>query len=164
MELLSKVKINKKGGIWQFHNLYDPCLLRFMNKTLLKLSLPIMTFMPQIVCANEIFGEDYDEFRRAADESKNVWASLSGDASGFVKGIQEIFGFGMGLLGLAYSIGIAIDIFVLVYSIIKYGISGKAPKAREEAKHDIMISLIILAIFGGIPIIYALIIQILNLI
>lgn len=110
---------------------------------------------------SDLFGSDYDDMVTAALAGLSAYYTVV-DSEDLTGSVQTIFAFGMYLIELAYGVALVLTSVVLIWSIIRYALAGGKPKAKEEAKHAIMIGLIILAILGALPLIYMIIVSVLN--
>lgn len=109
---------------------------------------------------SDIFGSDYSDMVTASQAGINGYNAAT--TNDLTSAAQTLFAFGMYIIQLVYSATLILTSVILVYSIIKYARSGGKPKMKEESKNAIMVGLVIIAILAALPLIYMIIVNVLN--
>lgn len=126
-----------------------------MKKYFYKISLLLSgLFSNNLVYANEDFFSDY----------KGTNTDITLITPGTSQQLANTFGFGYDIIKWIWIFLFSLTIISVIVSLVRLAIlADDVPIKKANAKHDLAASLVILAILGGVPVIFNTIVWLLNL-
>lgn len=125
-----------------------------MKKYFYKINLLLSSLFSKTIVYAEDFFEDYREINQDGTLIPN----------GASQQLADTFGFGYVIIKWVWIFLFSLTIISVIISLVRMAIlADDVPIKKANAKHDLAASLVILAILGAVPLLFNLIIWLLNL-
>ena len=136
-----------------------------MNKLKQKLlvALPALTTLIPFTVHAENGDMTFEDFATMLNQP--IYNEVYNQAAnnGYADAVVTLYDWGMQILQWVYILALILSMIALAITIIQYIRSGTNPREREEAKNNAMWSFIVLACLGAMPLIYVIIVRLLNI-